>query len=368
LRGRQHVLAAGPDDSPKGPTYLAALTAFKDLLSLDNADKAGDSNTCRVVLEHFLRAQAAQNKPSTLRIRQEDLTAFCRTQLADCRVKELTPFAVQQWLNEMRKPRHSEKANRVCKWGNAKIRNVITSLQTAFNWAVQQQLITANPLKGMKRPSARSRGRDCIVSPQDHERILAAASARVRPFIVCLENTGCRPGELLGGTAADWNDALGALVSHAEDRRLEDEFSHKTGRKGKDRRIFFTGEALAIMRALVVKYPHGPLWRNPKPKNGKPDAWTMEEVAQRFRYIRKKVGLPRLTSYSYRHTYATRWLEQGGAIDDLAELLGNSPEIIRKHYNHLCGNLERLRELAERFQLQTIPTEQASAHSGDLFP
>ena len=53
--------------------------------------------------------------------------------------------------------------------------------------------------------------------------------------------------------------------------------------------------------------------------------------------------MPRLTPYSYRHTFATAWLEQGRSVDILAELLGNSPAVIRKHYSHLLGDAENLR-------------------------
>ena len=47
--------------------------------------------------------------------------------------------------------------------------------------------------------------------------------------------------------------------------------------------------------------------------------------------------MPQSTPYSYRHTFATAWPEQGRSVDILAELLGNSPAVIRKHYSHLLG-------------------------------
>jgi hypothetical protein len=48
--------------------------------------------------------------------------------------------------------------------------------------------------------------------------------------------------------------------------------------------------------------------------------------------------MPNLTAYSYRHTFATEWLKKGQSIELLAELMGNTPDVIRMHYSHLCGD------------------------------
>src|SRR5262245_4696569 len=81
--GRQHKLAEGPDDAPCGPVFLLALDKYKELMSLEAAEKAGDRNPVRVVLEHFLQAQEAEAKPATFRIRRQALRAFCASGLAD---------------------------------------------------------------------------------------------------------------------------------------------------------------------------------------------------------------------------------------------------------------------------------------------
>jgi integrase len=248
LNGTQHVLAAGPDDAPKGPTYNAALTAFRDLLALDNAGQAKDNNTCRVVLEHWLRDLVLTAKPTTIRLRKEDGAAFCKSEMGDWPVNKLTPFAVQNWLRTMREPRtvtrklpNGKEWQRSCRWGEARIRRVLTALHAAFNWAERTRLISRNPIKGLQVPRSRSRARDCLVAPQDHKRILGRARPQLRHFIICLENTGCRPGELLMATAKDWHDDLGALVFYADSRRQEGEARHKNSAKEKDRRIFFSG-------------------------------------------------------------------------------------------------------------------------------
>src|SRR5262249_59323118 len=77
FRGQQHILAAGPDDAPTGPTYLAALEAFRQTLQLETADQAGGKNTLRVVAERFLSWCQVNKKPKTLKMYTECLLPLC---------------------------------------------------------------------------------------------------------------------------------------------------------------------------------------------------------------------------------------------------------------------------------------------------
>src|SRR5262245_41678387 len=169
IKGRQHTLAAGPDDFPNGPTYQAAHRRFWDLYALDNAGRAGDQNTPRVVIEMYLRHLEATAAPKTLRIRKMLLQAFCKEPMADEPVSLLTPHLVRQWLAEKRRPRtvnytsRGSPRTRVYAWDDGQERFALTSLQAALNFGVKEKLITANPLKGLSSPPARSRGRDAEI-------------------------------------------------------------------------------------------------------------------------------------------------------------------------------------------------------------
>jgi len=46
----------------------------------------------------------------------------------------------------------------------------------------------------------------------------------------------------------------------------------------------------------------------------------------------KKSGVRDAHAHRYRHTLATRLLEQGATFEQVADILGNSPEVVRKHY------------------------------------
>jgi integrase len=358
LNGRQHVLSEGPDDYPDGPTYQAAVRKFSELVSLSSAASARDNNPVRVVCEVFLhRMQPRLSEPSFSKH-----TRFLRQFVDEIDpegtkpVWQLTPQAVYDWFDRMRQVKVKPNGRR-CKWSETTVGIVAKMLRTVFNWACHEGLIGTNPLLKLKAGRARSRGRESLTgrTPEErkanHERILKAAPKAFRSFIICLEATGARPGELANATADAFDRQLGAIVYHADLTRKDGEFRHKTAGRDKDRIIFLSGEALKIVGELAAKYPTGYLFRpSRKPNRGKGKGkWVHHTICAYFNLIRAKVGLPHLTAYSYRHTFATAWLERGGSVDILAGLLGNTPQIIRQHYSHLLGDTANLRRQLEAF-------------------
>src|SRR5437764_1281745 len=75
--GKQHRLADGPDDSPTGPTYLAALDAFKQLMQMGSVTTAKDRNTVRVVLETYLQHAQDKMRATTFERRVSQFALFC---------------------------------------------------------------------------------------------------------------------------------------------------------------------------------------------------------------------------------------------------------------------------------------------------
>jgi site-specific recombinase XerD len=58
----------------------------------------------------------------------------------------------------------------------------------------------------------------------------------------------------------------------------------------------------------------------------------IKTVDRTLQAVFAKSGVPSAHSHRFRHTLATEILVQGGSIEDCANILGDSPEIIRKHY------------------------------------
>jgi hypothetical protein len=53
FEGKNIRLPTGPDDAPSGPTYLAALTKFSELMQVSTADTADQANTVRIVVDLY---------------------------------------------------------------------------------------------------------------------------------------------------------------------------------------------------------------------------------------------------------------------------------------------------------------------------
>jgi integrase len=352
INGQQHHLADGPDDAPSGPTYLAAVNKFARVMTLAAGADAKDQNSVHAVLEHYLRHVERTRKPGTLKVRVVRLLPFVK-EYGQKTVAELTPFDVVAFCEKMRNPRKTRvgpaanESYRVDSWGDGSVTSFIDGLKAAFRWAVKRKLINNNPVEDLERTQAGSRSAQCVITAEQHQKILAACrDPGFRRLLVCLQNTGARPSELINATASDFDADLGAVVFYADARRRKDAYSHKTAGKGKERTIYFTGEALAVVQQLCAQRKSGPVFRT---RDDRP--FTLDMVGDRFRLIRKKLKMPTLTPYGYRHAFATNWLLAGKTVDLLAEALGNSPAAIRKHYAHLCTDRRRIRAEIEDFHL-----------------
>jgi integrase len=279
-QGQTHRLATGPDDGPCGPTFLAALTKFREIMELAHAPSAGNENTLRIIAELYLRQLARSKKPDTVEIRQQSLVPFLEYQhgnrkIGEMRVSELKKTHVKTFIAYMREPRsHHKWKKRILRWRNGSVRNFVDSLHACFNWAVKEELISANPVWGLEKPSPRSRGGECHVTQVMHQRALAAAREDFRQLLIVCEATGCRPSELFNAEARHFDEKVGAIVYRGQAHLAEGEVSHKTSNKDRDRIIFLTGSALELVKKLAVLYPEGRLFRTLRGQGCKPASGT----------------------------------------------------------------------------------------------
>ncbi|HEY8506059.1 MAG TPA: hypothetical protein VIL46_15845, partial [Gemmataceae bacterium] len=108
FEGRQIKLADGPDDAPKGPTYLAALEEFRRLMQVSNADTADQGNTVRVVIDLYGQHLERNGQERSLEILLQTCTSAVEL-FGDKTFSELKPLHVSAWLAQMAKPRNTKK-------------------------------------------------------------------------------------------------------------------------------------------------------------------------------------------------------------------------------------------------------------------
>jgi integrase len=234
-------------------------------------------------------------------------------------------------------------------WGSKG--DAVSRIKQLFNWSVEQNYLSKSPVAALARPEWGKRF--SWFTPEQVAAILANSNEHFARGFRMLLLTGCRPDEICTLTAANFFDGERPylLVKHKNQKHT-----------GKPRKVLLVPEAAEIVREQVAKYPTGRLFRSGnKARGGERQAITDEYFNQAMRDICRKpqcaalgldeyeivAGKRRYTfvPYTARHTFAVRYLtgfykdKDGRPIvltyGELAELMGNSAEMVEKVYGHL---------------------------------
>lgn len=220
-------------------------------------------------------------------------------------------------------------------------KRLITQLSSCCDWATKSNLIEVNPFSGMaKELKLPKNGKKQQIDPftqQERDKIIQAFTANqyyghYGPFVSFLFKTGCRPSEAI---ALQWKHiAPNFELIIFEQSAIDTEYDLKMrkGLKTQERRQF---PCNASLRDLLITHqpsdcePELLVFPSPGGKliefhNFRNRAWkTILENLKEIRYRKP---------YQTRHTFIILALENGLDAKDVAGLVGNSPEIIYKHY------------------------------------
>lgn len=280
-----------------GPDKEAAQTEFHNLMAKRRKLQRPSPKTS--VLEAFLKWTKENRSAKTHRGYQDFCDSF-REYLAvehpHIAIDDLTPAHVTGWLNT--KP----------KWNSTTKRGAITCLMRALNWAVKNMGLEKNPLKGMEKPTAKTRTQ--IITEDEFNALLGhIKDAAFRDLMIVSYDCGCRPQEVKQLEARHLDLLKSRAVLPAEEAK---------GKK-KPRAIYFpTERTMEIIRRRMEQHPTGKLFRNYR---GRP--WTASAVKCRFANLEEKIGR-RLNQYAMRHSFITRKLIGGVDSHVVAALSGHS--------------------------------------------
>jgi site-specific recombinase XerD len=223
------------------------------------------------------------------------------------------------------------------KWKPNTERMLLTVTKQVFRWGVRTKRIKENPIDGIDMPLA-TRADGCVTDEQHRLMFdrcgLDRRTRPLRPLIVLLRHSGCRPGELATMTASDLSDDCSTITLT----------KHKSSKKRGAKSVYLSpcGQTIAkILRSVRT---------DTMLLNGRGQPWTRNAIRIRFRRLRESLGLPpSIVAYSYRHAFATQALVSGVDIATVAELLGHaSTEMISRHYGHLANEKQHLKDAAAR--------------------
>ena len=243
---------------------------------------------------------------------------------------------------DYRKRRHAEKAV-----SDTTINRDLEALRHILFWAVDEGLLTANPLNRLRLVPERRKPRS-ILGLEEEGRLLAAAAPHLRQIIVAALDTGMRRGELLHQR---WE--------HVDfNRRLLSVTQSKTA-GGEGREIPLTERANSLLQAL--RQDEGLLFTfKGKPIRAMKTAWKAAIRRAGIRYLR---------FHDLRHTFNTRLMEAGVMQEIRKALMGHSSgEDVNSIYTHveLPAKREAIRKLDQwvNQQLQLNQKRKGGATNG----
>lgn len=180
------------------------------------------------------------------------------------------------------------------------VKHVLSDLRCMLNWCEDSGLVERSPFPRRVLPRIQERAPDRL---SDRELELVCRLADPYGFICrVLVQTGLRWGELVRATTADL--AGGNLVVHLT-------------KSGKVRRVPLPPGLQAELRTHVGKL--SPL-----------------KCADGFALqVRKRTGIDRFHAHQLRHSFACRWLEAGGSLAALQEILGHASIVTTQRYGRL---------------------------------
>jgi site-specific recombinase XerD len=215
------------------------------------------------------------------------------------------------------------------------------SLQQFYRWALTEELIDKTPMAGLSPPSITERP-VAVLDEAQLARLLRCMNSRsfedrrdtaiVRLFV----DTGMRLSEMAGLALSDIDlDTDVALVLGKGRRPRACPFGDKTGQ--------------AIERYLRERTKHR-LGRSAQLWIGGRGDMTDNGIGQMLRRRAKQAGLDHLHPHMFRHTFAHRWLADGGQEQDLMRLAGWHSREMLARYGASAAD-QRAREAHRRMKL-----------------
>lgn len=240
---------------------------------------------------------------------------------------------------DYRRRRHAAKAVT-----DTTINRDLEALRHILFWAVDEGLLTANPLSRLRLVPERRKPRS-IITAAEEEQLLAAAAPHLRSIIIAALDTGMRRGEL---THQVWE--------HVDfTRRVLFVTKSKTA-EGEGREIPLSERVYSLL--LPIRKPEGLLFTfRDRPIHAFKTAWKAAIRRAGIRYYR---------FHDMRHTFNTRLMEAGVMQEVRKALMGHSSgEDVNSIYTHveLPAKREAVRKLEAWMETQIQQLAQGGSRS-----
>lgn len=265
--------------------------------------------------EFMLDQQIKGNSPKTIIYYTCALKAFTGFHGAENPLESITPTLLRQYAVALqRRPLNSVSRQ-----------SYIRALRAFLTWCYEQDFLPANYSEKFRLPKAK-RQEINVLTDAEAKRLMDSfdqkSTLQLRNYCICalMLDSGLRMDEV--------------VTLRVENLHVAEGYAIVDGKGSKQRTV-----PLGLVgRRALSRY----LRRRPAPpdsgpvfvlSNGKPIIQTT--VKTLFRKLKKKLEMPRLHAHLLRHTFATRFLENGGDMYTLQQILGHTSLEMVRRYVHL---------------------------------
>ena len=212
----------------------------------------------------------------------------------------------------------------------ATVHGYVRTLRAFFNWLVREGLTENNPAKDLKPPKVVRK----VVSTLSDEEIrailntfsISPSDARNQTLFMILLDTGLRIGELVN--------------LKMDDVHMDEGYLKVMGKGKKERIVPIGNKAQRALQRYLFRFRSKPT--NPVTDNVflSVNSKTLTENSMKLMFARlsKRSGACRLHAHLCRHTFATRFLINGGDVFTLKQILGHSTLEMVRHYVNLASS------------------------------
>jgi integrase len=195
-----------------------------------------------------------------------------------------------------------------------------------LNYALETGKVNANPMTWKIKPFENADVARAAFLTEAQQRVFVTGCGDEPEFqnlVLAGLHAGCRLGELGRLRVRDFVDSSKTVYV-------------EKGKSGKSRHVFLDEEGSQFFKRLAGdRIPDELLLL---PSNGE-DGWNKDDVKKPMRRACRKSGIPHLGFHQLRHSFATRLLMQGVAMQIVAQQLGHtSLRMVEKYYGHLVDS------------------------------
>ncbi|MCL2840291.1 MAG: site-specific integrase [Defluviitaleaceae bacterium] len=281
-------------------------------------------------------------KANTLKSKTYDsyeysLNKHIRDSIGNLKLNKIRPDSIQQLYNQMHKRNLSAST----------IRITHITLSQAFEQAIKNELIHANPCKATVRPKSEKKKITALTVEQQKMLIQHCNESVYHNLFIFLLNTGMRVGE---STALLWEDVNFEEKTIEISKTVSDIVNRDEEATTKRKTIIDTAKTAHSIRTIPMNDTSMKVLNRQKEKNNSIFIFSSKSetilayrnIGRAFNELLKNCNLSdSITVHTLRHTFATRLLEKGVNPKVVSDLLGHaSVQITLDVYSHVMPNIK----------------------------